>query len=195
MEYLDEVLIKEVTEAGIDRVFFVQNLPKHFIYRKVQPLITRYDRDGYTDGTQIPDLKAEPIDGLLDGLEMSPNRDGAVCFYINREASRLALQAIDAYISGTLPRDIKAPVRVPYPIDPTDFRSPARMREDIPLIELPMDDDDQVSRTAPQVSPGAKAPLAKPVRVLSEAEKQRRRDALAKARAVKNARKEEAKNA
>lgn len=191
MELLDEVLIKEVAEDGIDKVYILKNLPKRFIYTKVPKMVQRVDRDGYKDGTIVPDPSGEMVDGLVDGLEHSQTRDRSILFLMGTEPGRNAMAAVDAYVAGTLPRDIVLPKRVPYPIDPTDMKSQPRMREDIPVVELPIPEE-KISRELPQVSPEAEASPAKQPRVLSEAEKERRRESLAKARAVAKARKEEA---
>lgn len=179
-EVIKEVFIKELHESGIDQVYYVQNLPKKFIYHKVPKMVQRIDRDGYSDGTLIVDKSGETIDALLDGLEYSLNGDGAILFPMGKETARNALKAIDAHIAGTLPRDIVLPKRVAYPVDPTDSRSTPRSRASIPTVELP------TSRVAAtQVSPEALVSPERPTRVFTEAQKQAARERLAQAREKK----------
>jgi hypothetical protein len=179
-EVLDEVLVKELHESGIDQVFVIKNLPKRLVYHKVPLMVQRYDRDGYTDGTMVPDPSGEKIDDLLDGLEYSQNGDESIVFPISRETARNALKAIDAYIAGTLPRDAVIPKRVAYPIDPTDSRSAPKPIKDLPVVELP------VIQVAPvEVSPVAKAAPSRPTRNLTQQQRDAARERLAKARAVR----------
>lgn len=179
-EVIKEVFIKEIHESGIDMVYYVQNLPKRLIYQKVPKMVQRYDRDGYTDGTIVPDGSGEKVDGLLDGLEYSQNGDGAINFPMVRETARQALRAIDAFIAGTLPRDIVLPKRVPYPNDPTDKRSMPKNRSLIPTVELP------VSRVElAKVSLEASASPSKSTRTMTAEQKEAARERLARARAIK----------
>lgn len=181
-EILQEVFIKELHESGIDQVFIVKNLPSKFIYRRVPKMVQRVDRDGYVDGTVVVDKSGEMVDALLEGLDHSQNGDGSIVFPMGFEHVRNALKAIDAYISGTLPRDVVIPRRVAYPQDPSNSRSMPLFRSQIPVVELP------VSRAVPsQVSPVAQAAPEKPARTLTEAQKQAARERLALARARKKA--------
>lgn len=181
-ELLQEVFIKELHESGVDRVYYVQNLPKRFIYHKVPKMVVRYDRDGYTDGTMAVDPEGGKEDGLLDGLELSQNGDNSIVFPMMRETARAALKAIDAYISGTLPRDVVIPTRVDYPLDRTDSRSAPKSRNLIPTVILP------VSREVlAEVSPEAKTSPSKPSRTLTNEQKEAARERMARARAVKAA--------
>lgn len=182
MELLQEVFIKEQHESGIDQVFVVKNLPKHLIYGKVAKMVQRYDRDGYTDGTLIVDPSGEKVDGLLEGLEFSQTGDGSILFNMGRETGRKAMQAVDAYIAGTLPRDIVVPKRVAYPMDPSDSRSMPKPMSLIPVVELP------ASKAVPQVSPEAQAsPEAAPIkkRQLTEQQRDAARERMARAREVR----------
>lgn len=186
VETLKEVFIKELHESGIDQVFVVKNLPKHLIYRRVPKLVQRIDRDGYTDGTLVPDPSGEMVDGLLDGLEFSQNGDGSIVFPMNRETAKTALKAIDAHIVGTLPRDAVIPTRVDYPLDRTNSRSYAKPMSLIPVVELP------IKEAVPsQVSPEAKASPVEPAptkkRKLTEEQRQAARERLARAREIKKA--------
>lgn len=185
MEVISDVLVKEQHESGIDRVFIVKNLPRHFLYRKVAKMVQKYDRDGYTDGTLVPSPTGEKVEVLLEGLEDSQSGDGSIVFSMYGEPGRKALEAIDAYIQGTLPRDILVPKRVPYPLDPTDPRSMPKSRLQIPVVELPAS-----KAEAPQVSPEALASPApsapiKQKRQLTEQQRIAARERLARAREVK----------
>lgn len=180
-ELLQEVFIKEQHESGIDRVFYVQNLPKKFIYHKVPKMVQRYDRDGYTDGTLVVDPKGEKVDGLLDGLEFSLSGDGSIVFQMSFETARNALKAIDAYIAGTLPRDVVVPTRVDYPLDRTNTQSSPKPRALIPTVELP-----NLRAATSEVSPVAEPTPQKPARrSWTPEQKQAARERLAKAREVK----------
>ncbi len=179
-ELLKEVLIKELHESGIDMVFYVQNLPKKFIYHKVPKMVQKYDRDGYTDGTLVVDPDGELVDGLLDGLEVSLNGDDSIVFPMGRETAKNAMFAIDAFIAGTLPRDVVLPRRVAYPLDPTNALSTPKTRSLIPTVVLPA-----LRAETNQVSPEVKASLDKPARTLTAEQKEAARARMARARAVK----------
>jgi len=184
MELIPEVMIKEQHDSGIDLVFVVKNLPKHLVYHKVPVMVQRIDRDGYTDGTLVPDPEGLMTDGLMDGLDHSQTDDGSIVFS-QREPAKRALAAIDAYIQGTLPRDVVVPRRVSYPMDPSDSRSMPKPKSLIPVIELP-----NLKAEAPQVSPVAQAapessaPL-KQKRQLTEQQKNAARERLARAREIR----------
>lgn len=184
MELLNEVFIKEQNESGIDQVFVVKNLPKHLLYHKVPKMVQRYDRDGYTDGTLTVDPSGEKVDALLEGLEHSQSGDGSIVVSMNREVGRIALKAIDAYIAGTLPRDIVIPKRVPYPLDSTDSRSGPKPLSMIPVIELPIPKAAS-SEVSPEVkaSPSEPAPIKK--RQLTEQQRTAAKERLARAREIR----------
>jgi hypothetical protein len=183
IEYLDEVFIKAMVDSGIDQVLIVKNLPKHLIYTWAPAQIPRYDRDGYTDGTMMSDPSGKMIEVLKEGLSYSQTKDRSIVFNCGLESGKLALAAITRYIETSLPRDVVVPKMVPYPIDPSDTRSAARNREDIPVVELPKDSKEEVS----QVSPATKVAPESPSLISDTSAK--RREALAKARAAKAAKK------
>jgi hypothetical protein len=183
-ELLPEVMIKEVSNTGVDKVVIVRNLPKKFIYQKVVKMVQKFDRDGYSDGMLVPDPKGEMEDGLYDHLEHSQNGDGSIHFMMHFETARKALEAIDQYISGTLPRDVIIPKRVPYALDPSDMRSAPKPRHMIPVIELPVS-----KAEAPQVSPEAQASLesSAPIKKykLTPAQREAAKERLARAREIR----------
>lgn len=183
---IDEVFIKEVTDAGIDMVSIVRNLPKKLIYDEVPATVTRYDRDGYTDGTQMVDPSGKKKEALKEGLEYSQTDDGSILFRVSYEPGKIALATIDQYIAGTLPRDVMIPSRVPYPMQKGDTRSMPKPKNLIPAIDLPKPD----IRTEETVSPVANAASVKPVRTLSPEQKVKRAEILKKAREAKAAKKE-----
>ena len=186
--YLDEVFIKAVTDSGIDMVFILRNLPKKFIYREVPKTVTRYDRDVYTDGTQMVDPSGAMKEELLDGLEHSQTEDGSILVRTGLEPGKTALVAIDRYIAGTLPRDVVIPERVPYPMQVGDPRSNPRPKSMIPAIDLPKSD---MRVESPVVSPTVqKAVSTKPTRTLSPEQKAKKAEILKKARAAKAAKKQ-----
>jgi hypothetical protein len=183
-ELIPEVLIKEVTNAGVDKVFIVKNLPKRLIYHKVAKMVQRYDRDGYSDGMLVPDSSGEMVDGLYDHLEHSLSGDGSILFMMHFETARKALAAIDQHISGTLPRDVIIPKRVPYALDPSDMRSAIKPRHMIPVIELP-----EFKAVLPSVSPETKVSPVEPApikkRHLTDAQREAAKERLARAREIK----------
>lgn len=185
MELLDEVFIKEQSDTKSDRVFIVKNLPKKFIYRQVPKMVCRVDRDGYSDGVMIPDPKGEMVEGFIEGVELSQCGDGAIVFPTKHAHVREALKVIDAYIAGTLPRDVIIPSRVPYALDPTHMMSQPKPKSLIPVIELPI----PKAATAPvspeaNPSPVSPAPLKKK-RQLTEQQKTAAKERLARAREIK----------
>jgi hypothetical protein len=183
IEYLDEVFIKAMVDSGIDQVLIVKNLPKHLIYTWAPAQVIRYDRDGYTDGTKMSDPSGKMVEVLKEGLSLSQTKDGAVVFNCGLESGKLALAAITRYIESTLPRDVAVPKMIPYPVDPTDTRSAPKEREDIPVADLPKASKEAVS----QVSPAAETAPESPSLISDTSAK--RREALAKARAAKAAKK------
>lgn len=185
-EMLDEVFLKESNEMGQDRVVILKNVPRRLFYRLVPKMIQKYDRDGYTDGTLTPDPSGEKVYALLEGMRHSKTGDGAIVVDRRFEDGKFALQAIDAYIAGTLPRDIVIPQRVPYAIDPTNTRSMPRPRTLIPVIELPKPIKTVSSEVSPAGNAAPQTPVAikvrKPRKPMTEEQKQASRERLAKAR-------------
>lgn len=181
--YLDEVLIKAVTDAGIDMVYIVRNLPKRLLYREVPKMVQRLDRDGYSDGTLTVDPSGEKVEDLLEGLEPSQTDDGSILFYLGREPGKFALEAIDQYIAGTLPRDVAIPKRVPYPMTPGDSRSNPKPKSMIPAIDLPKD----IRVVAAEISLAGNAASPKPTRTLSPEQRAAKSEILKKAREMKAA--------
>ena len=154
-ELLDSVYIKESSTLHTDTVFIVENLPKRLIYHMVPAMATVYDRDGYTDGNQRVDSTAPKVEALLPGLYLDAAGDGSVMFDTRHEEPAKALEAIDAYIAGTLPRDVVIPRRVPYAERPDDKRSNPIPMSGIPIVALP----GVLRPDAPQVSPQGVSPL------------------------------------
>lgn len=192
--YVKEVLIKEMTPQGVDKVFVVRNLPKHLLYREVPVTVTRYDRDGYTDGTQVPDPSGAKKEDLLDGLEIHKH-DGAICFPVKRQHVREALDNIDRYIDRMFPRDVKPAGRIPYAERPGDMRSNPLPRHRIPVVDVPLPKDAVLEPSSSQVSPrsqelpvGAGSSLdleaikAQAIEEYKEQQKELKRAQMAKAR-------------
>lgn len=113
-EVIREVLIKECGDMLHDRVIIVENLPKKFLYDRTVRMMQRIDRDGWSDGTLLPDPDREMEDTLHPGLEFSQTGDGAIMFWRGNQESAQRLKDIDRYIEGTLPRDVRIPKRVEY---------------------------------------------------------------------------------
>lgn len=183
--YLDEAFIKEASmTTKDDYVFIVRNLPKRLVYQEVPKMVQRIDRDGYSDGTLVPDPSGEKVEALLEGIEESRNGDGSLVFITKREVGKKALEAIDQYIAGTLPRDVVIPKRVPYSMVPQDNRSNPKPKTLIPAIDLPKPD---IREEAEVASPPAQAAQPKPSRTLSPEQKAVRVEILRKAREAKAA--------
>ena len=183
-----ELLLRAMVDSGIDMVIRVKNLPKHLLYTKAPKMVTRYDRDGYTDGTLVSDPSGEQVDALHEGLSPDQTIKDCVVFNCGLESGKTRLTTIERFISGTLPRDVVVPTKVPYPVDPTDMRSAGRSMEDIPLVELPaLITDSRVASL--EVSPAAETAPPKRTLTLSEEQKAKKREILAKARAAKAAKK------
>jgi len=182
--YLDEVFIKEMNEAGTDMVYIVRNLPKALIYQEVAKRIPRVDREGYMDGSLTVDPSGAKVEDLKEGLEHSRNGDGSIVFVTKREPGRDALEQIDRYIAGTLPRDVAIPKRVPYPMQVGDMRSMPKPKHMIPAIDLPKPIDREVPK---EISPAGNAASPKASRVLTPEQKAKQAEILAKARAARAA--------
>jgi hypothetical protein len=186
-EILDQVLVREQRQNGIDYVMYIKNLPRHLIYQQVPKMVTRYDRDGYTDGTQAVDPSGEKVWALLPGLSYSPTFEKSIMFDANQEVGRTALKALDTYVNAKFPRDIVLPERVAFPQDITDGRSNPIPLDRIPVLELP------ALRASDTVSSATEVAPLKKSRNLTDEQRVAMAARLAKARAARKA-KAEAKN-
>jgi hypothetical protein len=183
--YIDEVMIKEVSNLRPDRVAIIRNLPRHLIYRETVKMVSKRDRDGYVIDALVPDPEGTIEETLKEGLEFSRNGDGSIVFNTRRQHVADALKAVDAYIQGTLPRDVVVPQRVDYAAQRGNMLASPIPTTQIPAIDLP-----QIDRVAAEeTSPPAKAVSPKPARELNDAAKAKRCAILAKARAAKAAKK------
>ena len=185
---LNEVFVKEVNEAGIDRVVVLKNVPRRLFYRWVPKMVQRVDRDGYTDGTMAVDPSGEKVEALLEGMSNSRNGDGSIVVDTKFETGRAALKAIRAYVNAAFPRDVVLPEWTNYPIDPTNSRSMPKPKSMIPVIELPTKED--IKAESPVVSPeGNTSPQAPAImrtrKPMSEEAKKAAGERLAKAREMK----------
>lgn len=186
MEYINEVVIREVPPQGKDKAFVLTNLPKKFIFQPVAKLVPKRDRDGNLTGDLVPDPSGEMVEGLRPGIERFRNRKDEFLFFSNKADAMTALAEIDAYVSSVIPRDVVIPKRDYVALDPTDMRSSPKDREDLPKIELPL-------RDAPQVSPAANAVPGKRTRTLTPEQQTAARERMARARAAAAAKREASK--
>jgi len=184
--HIDEVLIKVISNLHPDMVMIVRNLPARLLYQTVPKMVLKKDRDGYALDAFVPSPTGETESKLKEGLEVSRNGDGAVVFNTRRQAAAQTLAEMDTYIQGTLPRDVIVPKRVEYSAQKGNMMAAPIARFQIPAIDLPKP---ELNRTVAEASPPAKAAPLKPVRVMSEEQKAKRREILAKARAAKAAKK------
>jgi len=152
MEYLNDILIKEIVPQGDTKVFIVNNLPKNLLYHKQIKMIPRKDAEGYLTGDLVPDPTGAQEEALLDGLDKS-EWDSAVVFNVKRAHVKAALDNIDRYIDRQFPRDVVPPQRVSYAAKPGDTRSVPLARNKIPVVDIPtlIADRGQVSPTSKDV--------------------------------------------
>lgn len=188
-ETLEEVFVKEVSEDGIDRVSFVLNVPRHFIYQQTPKMIMKRDKEGYAEGHMVPIHPQELEWTLKEGLEHSLNGDGSILFQVKRNEAREALAALDDYVDRSIERGIVIPDRVPYPMDPKDPRSMPKPKDLIPKIEIPLT---AILREGPvSISPAVASATAseRPSRHFTAEHKEKLRANLAKARAARGLKK------
>lgn len=188
--HIDEVLIKVISNLHPDMVMIVRNLPAKLLYQKVPKMVIKRDRDGYVLDAFVPSPDGETEDALKEGLEVSRNGDGAIVFNTRRQAAAQTLAELDAYIQGTLPRDVMVPKRVEYSAQKGNMMAAPIPRFQIPAIDLPKPEaKPELNRVVEEASPPVKAEPLKRTRVMSEEQKAKRREILAKARAAKAAKK------
>lgn len=148
MEIIKEALIKECGNMFHDRVFVVENLPRKFLYGMSVKMVPRL-REGFSDGSLVPDPKGELIETLHEGIEMSPTGDDGFMFWNGVQESENRLQDIDRFIERTLPRDARIPVRVEYAQRIGDAASPPMPMSRVPRVVLPVEAD-AVETTIPE---------------------------------------------
>ncbi len=188
-EILDEVFIKEVGDDGIDRVSFVQNVPRRFFYAETPKMVMKRDKEGYAEGHMVPRDPLELEWTLKDGLEYSLNGDGSILFQVRRAEAKDALAALDDYIDRSIERGIVIPDRIPYPMDVKDPRSNPKPKEMIPKIKIPLVAN--LRGASDPISPvGASAPASeRPSRHFTADHKEKMRQNLVKARAARGLKK------
>lgn len=192
MEVLKNVLIKEIDGGKLgDRVMFVDNLPKHLIYKKVAARM--YDINGdrlvpeyVFDERGNKRLTNRMVDELLPGIEMSESGDGAFNFYTMQLEAQYRLRDIDNYLRGAVPVAERLPERVPYAAQPGIMTSGTIPLSAIPRVVLP----EPVSPPAQAVQVSAptaaiEVPAKKARKPMTEEQKQAARERLARARELK----------
>lgn len=192
MEVLKNVLLKEVDGSKVgDKVIYVDNLPKSFLYTKAiklmvdytnpqQNLVPEFELD--ERGRKIPTRAM--VDELLPGIEMSQTGDEAFVFFIQNNEGKQRLLEIDRYIQQNMPVAERIPARIPYSSQPGVMTASPRPLSQIPRVTLP----EPVSPPAKAVQVAASSPVLKSKKVrkpLTEQQKAAARERLAKARAMK----------
>jgi hypothetical protein len=186
--YIDEVMIKVISNLQPDKVIIVRNLPAKFLYEKQPKMVSKRDRDGYVIDALVPSPDGATEKCLKEGLELSRNGDGSIVFNVSRQTAKSILAEIDAYIQGTLPRDIVVPQRVEYSSQRGNMLASPIARFQIPAIDLPKPEvKPELNRAVEEASPPAKAEPLKRTRVLTPEQKAKRCEILAKARAARSA--------
>lgn len=198
METLKDVMIKVVTDRGTDEVIIIDNIPKGLLFRRAPKMMIDYtdihNRQNMIKAFEVLDngskrFTGEMTDELLPGIEKSDNEDNCYVFFVELNASKDAIAAIDRYISMTVPVADRVPSRVPYAAQPGNHNSAPIGRHQIPRVVLPELVSPPVVETAQAPAPRAlgeghipQAPADRQVPDPSAA-----RDRMAKARAAKAA--------
>lgn len=143
---ISDVLIKDITDRGVDEVFIVDNLPKAFLFKNEQKMIIDYT-DPQNRQLLVPDFEVldngmkrrtgATTEVLLAGIELSDSGDGAYVFHTELNSAKDALQAIDNYINRVYQGNGKVPERVPYAAQPGSHNSAPIPRNQIPRVVLP----------------------------------------------------------
>ncbi len=196
MEFLKNVLIKEVDGGkNGDKVVYVDNLPKSFLYRKALKLMVDYRNPQQnmvpefvqnSQGHYVP--TGAQVDELLPGIEFSQTGDEAFVFFVNNNESRMRLEDIDRYIQGNMPVTERIQQRVWYSVQPGVMTAYPRPLNQIPRVVLPEPVSPPV-RTVQEAAPSPviqSAPAAKKTRrPMTEEQKAAARQRMAVARASK----------
>lgn len=179
-EVISDVLIIEANGKN-PMCFIVDNLPKHFLYARTKKLMPKEEYSSQLvpafvvdeNGKKVPTEEME--DTLQPGIEKSQSGDGAFLFFPQYTEARDRLRQIDEYIAVHI-TDPAMRRRVHYAQQPGLMSSHPLHRGAIPRVVLPAPSP----KTVPPVS-GTEASAD------FDAEKVRRAEILAKARAAKAA--------
>lgn len=200
---LQNVLIKEID--GDDKVFYIDNLPKSFLYHRV----TKRVIDPENQDRMIPEFAynehgkryftGATEDALLPGIKRSKNGDEGYCFFMQYNEAQMRLKDIDNYVKSMLPVAERIPMRVPYALQPGLKTSGPKPLHTLPRVVLPEpasppSKDEQVSApTAVSAQVNGVSPVTEVSRVkktrkpMTEEQKIAARERLAKAREAKKA--------
>lgn len=202
MEFLKNVLIKEVDGGkNGDKVVFVDNLPKSFLYKKAIKLMVDYRNPQQNlvpefteqNGRAIP--TGATVDELLPGIEISQTGDEAFVFFVNNNESRMRLEDIDRYIQGNMPVTERIQPRVWYSSQPGVMTAHTRPLNQIPRVILPEPVSPpvrtvQVAESSSVIQSAPVAKVKKPRKPMTEEQKAAARQRMAVARATKAAKAE-----
>jgi len=193
MEFLTNVLIKEV-DGAVDKVVYVDNLPKDFLYRRVKKMmIDPYDPQQrivpeyeMVDGRKVPTNAM--TEELLPGVEISPTGDEAYVFFTAYNEAKQRLGDIDRYIKANVPVTERIQERIPYAMQRGVMTSGPIPLRNIPRVVLPAPVSPPASAVHEGIAHTAALPAQKKIRrPMTEAQKVAARERLAKAREIRRA--------
>jgi len=193
MDTLKNVLIKEVTghKQG-DMVIYVDNLPKHLLYKRAKKLMIDYTNPQQNlvpcfkmvDGRKIE--TEETFDELLPGIEMSQTGDGAFCFFTQYNEAKYRLRDIDNYLRATVPVSERLAERIPYAAQPGLLTSGTIPLNAIPRVVLPEPVSPPAKAVQEATVPAQGSILVKHKRKpLTEEQRAAARERIARARSFK----------
>jgi hypothetical protein len=138
---MKEVLVKVITGSGCDRVLVIENLPKRFIFEKVQKMAPLFVQN--SAGMKIATEASIPVFGeyeeaLKEGITLSQTGDGGYVFNLNENKSVELFKELDNYVKRNLPRDHERVEAVPYATDPSSALSGPIPYSAIPRAKLPV---------------------------------------------------------
>ncbi len=146
MELLKDVLIKEVTDRGVDEVFIIDNLPKNLLFRRAPKMMIDYtdihNRQNLIKAFEVLDngskrFTGEMTDELLPGVEKSDNEENCYVFFTELNSAKDALASVDRYVAMTMPVAERVPNRIPYAAQPGNHNSAPVAYNKIPRVVLP----------------------------------------------------------
>lgn len=182
-EILPEAKLKLSKDAGGDYVIVINNLPKKFLYRK--GYVPEVIKDERGIGTEYTKPSAIERDELLPKLKEDQTGRGFVLFELRNSEVSQVYAAIMNFVERSLPRGELIPTPVKYSSDPEHPSASPIDDAQIPRVMLPVSSPPS-AKAVEAGTPSTLPPTDKrKTRVLSEEEKERRRENMAKARAAK----------
>lgn len=196
-EVLKEVLL--IASNGLRvNCAIIENLPKRLVYHKTKKLMPLEE---YSDrlvpafeineaGKKVP--TGEMVDELLPGITFDGAGSGGLIFDSFYDDSVQRLRAIEEYVNATILDPEKRIKWVPYAQRPGDTQSSPRAFSTVPRVHLPEPESPSVALpAAAPVAVDTNLPEPQKVRKpMSEEHKAKLREALARAREAKLAKKD-----